>query len=367
MVRRILIVLLTLVATVSLGLWVHSYRAGEPPLGHWLISRDVCFITVDERRLGLQRWIGERAFLSLQVIPGRISFVYLTATQPQGPAADREYEAAGFAYRQRAIRRPFSIRPLRVSRVDGNYDFADVDGAPVDYIELMAPAGFSPTEEVFSAGTIRSVLVPFWAFVVLLAAYPAVALVRGPLAHLARRRRGVCSRCGYDLTGTLEPKCPECGQDFDQDRQQRNRQRWERKARRAARWYQQCAAARARRMVAMACLPVWVVTGTLWLVGCWRITWKVPAFSCTIARGHLIIISQPTVVTDGADGSNGAQWSVGGFEGFSPIWRAYALRAGATLYLPLWPLTVPSAALWGFIYRPFYRLRWGKVVGEIEG
>ena len=34
-------------------------------------------------------------------------------------------------------------------------------------------------------------------------------------AFVAKFRRGHCHRCGYDLTGLTEPRCPECGQPFE--------------------------------------------------------------------------------------------------------------------------------------------------------
>ena len=45
----------------------------------------------------------------------------------------------------------------------------------------------------------------------ILAAYPAIAFVRGPMRRWRRRRRGLCSTCGYDLTGNVSGTCPECG------------------------------------------------------------------------------------------------------------------------------------------------------------
>lgn len=52
---------------------------------------------------------------------------------------------------------------------------------------------------------------PVWLPVVVLLMYPAAAFVRGPFLRWRRRRRGLCVRCGYDLTGLTEPRCPECG------------------------------------------------------------------------------------------------------------------------------------------------------------
>ncbi|MHC4066867.1 MAG: hypothetical protein ACYSUI_20515 [Planctomycetota bacterium] len=61
---------------------------------------------------------------------------------------------------------------------------------------------------------ITHVHVSLWAPFVLFAAWPAIALicfVRGQLRRSRRRRKGLCLRCGYNLTGLPEPRCPECG------------------------------------------------------------------------------------------------------------------------------------------------------------
>jgi hypothetical protein len=52
---------------------------------------------------------------------------------------------------------------------------------------------------------------PLWMPFVLLAAYPAMAFVRGPLRYYRRRGRGLCVKCGYDLTGNVSGVCSECG------------------------------------------------------------------------------------------------------------------------------------------------------------
>ena len=47
--------------------------------------------------------------------------------------------------------------------------------------------------------------------VLIVAVYPAVAFIRGPLRRYRRKKRGLCIRCGYDLEGNVSGVCPECG------------------------------------------------------------------------------------------------------------------------------------------------------------
>lgn len=65
-----------------------------------------------------------------------------------------------------------------------------------------------PNPPVFVDGW--AVAVPFWLLIVLLSAYPMSSFVRGPARKWRRRKRALCVRCGYNLTGLTEPRCPEC-------------------------------------------------------------------------------------------------------------------------------------------------------------
>lgn len=60
-------------------------------------------------------------------------------------------------------------------------------------------------------GNVYGVLLALWGPAGLLAVWPCVAFLRGPVRRYARRRHGRCVRCGYLLTGLPEPRCPECG------------------------------------------------------------------------------------------------------------------------------------------------------------
>ena len=56
------------------------------------------------------------------------------------------------------------------------------------------------------------IYVPLWLFAILLLVYPTLAFIRGPFARWRRSRKGVCLKCGYDLTGNVSGVCPECGE-----------------------------------------------------------------------------------------------------------------------------------------------------------
>ena len=52
---------------------------------------------------------------------------------------------------------------------------------------------------------------PFWSFIFLFLTYPTIAFIRGPLRRWRRRRRGLCRKFGYNLTGNTTGVCSECG------------------------------------------------------------------------------------------------------------------------------------------------------------
>jgi hypothetical protein len=60
---------------------------------------------------------------------------------------------------------------------------------------------------------------PRWALLpasVLLGSAPVTAFIRGPIRRYWRRRKGLCVKCGYDLTGNVSGVCPECGTEVKQ-------------------------------------------------------------------------------------------------------------------------------------------------------
>ena len=77
-------------------------------------------------------------------------------------------------------------------------------GARLEYT-CWIPWVDHPTDNVLALD------VPLWMPFMLLAAYPTLAFIRGPLRRRRRRKRGECVACGYNLTGNVSGVCPECG------------------------------------------------------------------------------------------------------------------------------------------------------------
>ena len=72
----------------------------------------------------------------------------------------------------------------------------------------IGPEALIPNAPVYYVG--RRAKVPLWFVILACSAYPAIAFIRGPLRRWRRRKRGLCVKCGYDLTGNVSGACPEC-------------------------------------------------------------------------------------------------------------------------------------------------------------
>lgn len=68
------------------------------------------------------------------------------------------------------------------------------------------------TDTRFKAGTFvdRMLYAPIWMLLLLTLPYPIMNLVRGYRPY-SRHKKGLCRQCGYDLTGNVSGRCPECG------------------------------------------------------------------------------------------------------------------------------------------------------------
>lgn len=82
-------------------------------------------------------------------------------------------------------------------------------------IEKLARAvPFVLTAEMISFASSHwsfSASLPLWMPLALLGAYPLFVLWRDGRTARQRRERGLCEKCGYDLTGNVSGVCSECG------------------------------------------------------------------------------------------------------------------------------------------------------------
>jgi len=58
---------------------------------------------------------------------------------------------------------------------------------------------------------ILALSMPAWFVFIPLSAYPLLYFTRGPIRRYFRRRKGLCLKCAYNLTGNTTGICPECG------------------------------------------------------------------------------------------------------------------------------------------------------------
>jgi hypothetical protein len=61
---------------------------------------------------------------------------------------------------------------------------------------------------------LRALVVPRGSVFVAFGVYPTIVIIR-TLRCRRRRKRGLCVACGYNLKGLPEPRCPECGREFE--------------------------------------------------------------------------------------------------------------------------------------------------------
>ena len=130
----------------------------------------------------------QRKHFCAGLYPGRISFTHQRALDDPG----RRINVDAFC-----IRRLYTL---------GSYSFALTPRK----LGFNWPNGYvGPLPD----GTYTySVDVPLWL---------ALVVIAFPTAFLWYRDRrpppGYCQTCGYNLTGLPEPRCPECGQPFDEE------------------------------------------------------------------------------------------------------------------------------------------------------
>ena len=78
--------------------------------------------------------------------------------------------------------------------------------------DLLRPVPKQFAGIAWSRNRVSCRLGPSLVLVAVLAIYPTIAFIRGPLRRHRRRKRGLCVQCGYNLAGNVSGVCPECGE-----------------------------------------------------------------------------------------------------------------------------------------------------------
>ena len=175
MIRKAIIVVLTLGAVGTIGLWADTYRGGR--------------VTLDG--LDFPGWCGD-----------------LSPTSDIGLHVTGRMGAACVLFRCPVD--PTEVGVVRDSTLTGNLGYLRYPyGA---FKPCILNANHHYVEPPGMRLVMHGVCLPFWLLLISFAAYPSIAFIRGPLRRYRRRKRGLCLRCGYNLEGNVSGVCSECGE-----------------------------------------------------------------------------------------------------------------------------------------------------------
>ena len=192
MIRKIIIVVLTLAAVVICAVWILAiFRPWCDGCSYRATSSGTAFVSSvisAENRYLFDLRVAEHARLGLGIERAGVVVAYSKAAEPGATTATRGVWQGGFRFWRGPVSNPATCgEAMRMSIPPGT--------------------AYRPSQSL-----VLGLRMPCWAAFVLLAAYPTIAFIRGPLRRWRRRRRGLCLKCGYDLRGNESGVCPECGE-----------------------------------------------------------------------------------------------------------------------------------------------------------
>ena len=186
MMRKAVIVMLSVATLASTVLWVRTYSPGSSAHSYWNERIIVCSLAPNWCVLIGVGDDADSAFV-VYTSPGEVQLAYSWEVDRLRLRDNTEFEFGPLKFSNR-VRRPTVLC-----------------GYPLRYTHGQLLKRYTSTR--------RSITIQFpaWFPFVLFAAYPSFVLVRGSLRRLHRRKHGLCVHCGYDLTGNVSGRCPECG------------------------------------------------------------------------------------------------------------------------------------------------------------
>jgi len=201
MIRKLIVVVLTLGAVGTGVVWAigsgqayldpgRFYGPTDRPYLHWFSGS----------------WrLNSSVTLALDRGSLAIRYSYLTDTG-WATSSDGVSQFAGFSF---SVSRRDELLFRRIARLGWERRVHDKqETAPFD------PSRWPVSPTAGKPGTTGwTICIPLLAISCVLAVYP---IANAPLRRWRRRRKGLCVKCGYNLTGNLSGVCPECGTKVEQ-------------------------------------------------------------------------------------------------------------------------------------------------------
>lgn len=113
----------------------------------------------------------------------------------------------------------FWVGSLHIHSYPGGFGMTVTDSRRLDrpafmfwrHYKIFQPDSFLGLSDSKSTGAASEWTLPLWPFFVFASMSPIVNWLWERHQLRRRRRRGHCETCGYNLTGSISGRCPECG------------------------------------------------------------------------------------------------------------------------------------------------------------
>ena len=234
LLRRSVVVIFGLATLLAVGTWVASYTGIPTKYARWRFDPGTLHVySYDSGRGHFKvtfhrggRYVGH--YLSIYgVAGGRVALGYRSPIAEGTIVPTHDLGLAGFRW-CRAYRPPLIKLGFQRSNSRSHRDHRRSSGAgrPQEKRLVIKPSratyyvtcGTGESEAARTTDELyRDLVFPCWVPVLLFSTWPIIAFIRGPYRRAGQRAKGFCYKCGYNLTGLIEPRCPECGTPMSPD------------------------------------------------------------------------------------------------------------------------------------------------------